>query len=203
VRTLEARRALGATPSQTVGPFFHPLIREGENVLATSETAGERVRIEGQVFDGDGKPVPDAMLEIWQANAGGRYRHPADRRPIPLDPVFTGFGRAGTDEQGRYWFETVKPGPVPFDAARAQAPHVNVTVFARGLLDHLATRLYFAGDPANDADPILQRVPEDRQATLLAQRATAEGPAVYRFDIVLQGEGERAEGETVFFTFAR
>jgi protocatechuate 3,4-dioxygenase alpha subunit len=194
VRTLEARRALGATPSQTVGPFFHPLIREGENVLATSETAGERVRIEGQVFDGDGKPVPDAMLEIWQANAGGRYRHPADRRPIPLDPVFTGFGRAGTDEQGRYWFETVKPGPVPFESAGEQAPHLNIAVFARGLLDHLFTRLYFEGEPRNDADPVLGRVPSARRSTLIAPRAPGRGMSIHRFDIVLQGERE-----TVFF----
>ncbi len=195
---------LGPTPSQTVGPFFHDaMLRDKTNVLAGPGAAGERIRIEGQVFDGEGAPVPDALVEIWQANSHGRYHHPLDQRDLPLDPDFTGFGRSGTDEAGRYWFETVKPGPVPFDAERVQAPHVNVTVFARGLLDHLSTRLYFADDPANDADPILRRVPEDRRATLLAQRATAEGPAVYRFDIVLQGEGERAEGETVFFAFAR
>ena len=195
---------LGPTPSQTVGPFFHDaMLRDETNVLAGPTAAGERIRVEGYVFDGDGAPVPDAVVEIWQANGHGRYHHPADRRDLPLDPAFSGFGRCATDPDGHYWFETVRPGPVPFDAARAQAPHVNVTVFARGLLDHLATRLYFAGDPANDADPILRRVPEDRRATLLAQRATADGPAVYRFDIVLQGEGERAEGETVFFAFAR
>ena len=195
---------LDPTPSHTVGPFFHDaLLRDATNVLAGPGAAGERIRIEGYVFDGDGAPVPDAIVEIWQANAHGRYHHPADRRDLPLDPAFAGFGRSETDLDGHYWFETVKPGPVPFDAANSQAPHVNVTVFARGLLDHLSTRLYFAGDPANDADAILRRVPEDRRATLLAQRATDDGPAVYRFDIVLQGEGERAEGETVFFAFAR
>ncbi len=194
----------GPTPSQTVGPFFHDaLLRDETNVLAGPGAAGERIRIEGYVYDGDGAPVPDAIVELWQADAHGRYHHPADQRDLPLDPAFTGFGRCATDQDGHYWFETVKPGAVPFDAATPQAPHIAVTIFARGLLDHLSTRLYFAGDPANDADPILRRVPEDRRATLLAQRATADGPAVYRFDIVLQGEGERAEGETVFFAFAR
>ncbi len=194
---------LHETPSQTAGPYVHiGLIphqagfdifeNNFSNVLVTPETRGERIRIEGRVFDGTGALARDVLVEIWQANAAGRYNHPLDRRDLPLDEGFSGFGRAGTDEDGRYWFETVKPGPVPFDAARSQAPHVNVTVFARGLLDHLSTRLYFAGDPANEADPILRRVPEDQRATLLAQRATADGPAVYRFDIVLQGEGETA-----------
>ena len=192
------------TPSQTVGPFFHDaMLREPLNVLAGPGAAGERIRIEGRVYDGDGAPVPDAVIEIWQANGHGRYHHPADGRDLPLDPAFTGFGRAGTDGEGRFWFETVKPGPVPFDAATAQAPHLVVTVLARGLLDHLATRLYFAGDPANDTDPILRRVPEDRRGTLLAERAVVGGETVYRFDIVLPGEGERGEGETVFFAFGR
>ncbi len=192
------------TPSQTVGPFFHhALLREPLHVLAGPGAAGERIRVEGTVYDGDGAPVPDAAIEIWQANAHGRYHHPADTRDLPLDPAFTGFGRAGTDADGRYRFETVKPGPVPFDAAAAQAPHIVVTVLARGLLDHLVTRLYFAGEPANDADPILQRVPADRRATLLAARAVAGGETVYRFDIVLQGKIARAEGETVFFALGR
>ena len=195
---------LGPTPSQTVGPFFHDaMLRDETNVLAGLGAAGERIRIEGYVYDGDGAPIPDAIVEIWQANAHGRYHHPFDRRDLPLDPPFTGFGRCATDRDGRYWFETVRPSAVPFDAETRQAPHIAVTVFARGLLDHLSTRLYFADDPANDADPILQRVPEDRRATLLAQRTNADGGVTYCFDIVLQGEGERAEGETVFFTFAR
>ena len=192
------------TPSQTVGPFFHDaMLREAMNVLAGPAAAGERIRIEGTVFDGDGAPVPDAVIELWQANSQGRYQHPGDDRPLPLDPDFTGFGRADTDLDGRFWFETIKPGAAPFDATTMQAPHINVTVFARGLLNHLTTRLYFAGDPANDADPILQRVPPDRRATLLAQPATAAGQTIYRFDIVLQGEGERADGETVFFAFTQ
>ena len=185
------------TPAQTVGPFFHPcLLREDApgNVLVRPQTAGGRIRIEGRVLDGDGGPVADALIEIWQANSHGRYRHPRDRGAAPLDPAFTGFGRCGTDETGRYWFETVKPGPVPFDGDRLQAPHICVTVFARGLLNHLVTRLYFADEPANAADPVLHQAPEERRATLLAQRAEAHGAAVYRFDIILQGAGE-----TVFF----
>lgn len=189
--------ARALTPSQTVGPFFHGgLLREGLNVLVTPEAAGERIRIEGVVYDGDRAPVSDAMVEIWQANARGRYRHPADQRPIPLDPAFVGFGRAGTDEAGYFWFETVKPGRVPFDRETDQASHINVAVSARGLLDHLYTRLYFADEPGNRTDPVLQRVPEDRRPTLLARRARIDGTVVYRFDIVLQGEDE-----TAFFEF--
>jgi protocatechuate 3,4-dioxygenase, alpha subunit len=192
------------TPSQTVGPFFHDaMLREAMNVLAGPAATGDRIRIEGTVYDGAGAPVPDAIIELWQANSHGRYQHPSDDRPLPLDPDFTGFGRAGTDQNGRFWFETVKPGAAPFDAATMQAPHISVTVFARGLLNHLTTRLYFAGDPANDTDPILQRVPADRRATLLARPTTTAGQTVYRFDIVLQGEGERADGETVFFIFGQ
>ena len=183
------------TGSQTVGPFFAPtLLREGarRNVLTRPETAGERIRIEGRVLDGDGMPVPDALVEIWQANAHGRYNHPADQGPAALDPSFTGFGRSGTAEDGSYWFETVKPGPVPFDGERLQAPHICVTVFARGLLNHLVTRLYFEDEPANAGDPLLQCVPNDRRATLLARREPSETVVVYRFDIVLQGEDETA-----------
>ena len=183
------------TSSQTVGPFFAPaLLREDGrvNVLTRSETAGERIRIEGRVLDGNGVPVPDALVEIWQANAHGRYNHAMDQGPAPLDPAFLGFGRSGTAEDGSYWFETVKPGPVPFDVERMQAPHICVTVFARGLLNHLVTRLYFDDEPSNALDPVLQRVPDDRRATLLARHETVETVVVYRFDIVLQGAGETA-----------
>lgn len=190
---------LGPTPAQTVGPFFADSLLRADarrNVLVTPETVGERIRIEGHVTDGDGVGVPDALVEIWQANSNGRYRHPADTRGVPLDPTFAGFGRSGTDEQGRYWFETVRPGRAPFDGQREQAPHICVTVFARGLLNSLVTRLYFADQPENSGDPVLRLVPDERRATLLAQREpdTADGQAVYRFDIVLQGTGE-----TVFF----
>lgn len=205
----------GLAPSQTVGPFFLDCLLRPDarrNVLVTPETVGERIRVEGRVLDGDGVGVPDALVEIWQASAAGRYAHPGDMRDEALpDPSFLGFGRSGTEEggvAGAYWFETVRPGPVPFDAAsdgdgagKLQAPHIAVLVFARGLLNHLATRLYFAGDPANDADPVLQRVPAERRKTLLAHRrepdaaeAGAASLPVYTFDIVLQGADE-----TVFF----
>jgi protocatechuate 3,4-dioxygenase alpha subunit len=134
------------------------------------------------------------MIEIWQANAHGRYNHPADTGSAALDPSFLGFGRSGTDEDGRYWFETVKPGPVPFDGKRWQAPHICVIIFARGMLNHLVTRLYFADEPANALDPVLNAVPRDRQATLFATSEQGEALVTYRFDIVLQGANE-----TVFF----
>ena len=186
---------LPLTSSQTVGPFFAPaLLREDaiRNVLTQPETAGERIRIEGLVLDGDGLPVPDAMVEIWQANAHGRYNHSVDQGPAQLDATFLGFGRSGTAENGSYWFETIKPGPVPFNGERVQAPHIGVTVFARGLLNHLITRLYFEDEPTNTEDPILQCVPDERRSTLLARRETIEETIVYRFDIVLQGAGETA-----------
>lgn len=183
------------TGSQTVGPFFEPgLLREDarRNVLTQPETVGERIRIVGRVLDGDGAPVPDALIEIWQANAHGRYNHQADQGVASLDPTFLGFGRSGTGEDGSYWFETIKPGSVPFDKTQQQAPHICVTVFARGLLNHLVTRLYFEDEPANAHDPILHYVPEERRATLLAKREPGDAPIVYRFDIILQGEGETA-----------
>jgi protocatechuate 3,4-dioxygenase alpha subunit len=183
--------------SQTVGPFFHDCLLRHDaqrNVLAGLGAEGQRVRIEGLVYDGDGLGVPDAVIEIWQANHYGRYNHPADTRDLPLDPDFSGFGRAGTDSGGRYWFETIKPGRVPFDGQRRQAPHICAAVFARGLLNHVYTRLYFADEPANAEDPILALVPAERHATLLARASLAGGVSLYRFDIVLQGAGE-----TVFF----
>lgn len=189
----------GLTSSQTVGPFFGPaLVRDDEmqQVLVNPDTQGRRIRIEGRVYDGDGVPVPDALIEIWQANAYGRYHHPDDQSDAPLDPEFTGFGRSGADDEGRFWFETIVPGPVAFDRERLQAPHISVTILARGLLNHLFTRIYFADEPANADDPILQLVPADRRVTLLATR-TDDGPtAVYQFDIILQGPGE-----TVFFSY--
>jgi protocatechuate 3,4-dioxygenase, alpha subunit len=183
------------TSSQTVGPFFAPaLLREDarRNVLTRPDTVGERIRIEGRVLDGDGVPVPDALIEIWQANAQGRYNHTADQGAAQLDSSFLGFGRSGTAEDGSYWFETVKPGLVPFDSERMQAPHICATVFSRGLLNHLVTRLYFEDEPGNALDPVLQCVPNDRRATLLARREARGTVVVYRFDIVLQGADETA-----------
>jgi len=186
---------LPLTSSQTVGPFFAPaLLREDaiRNVLTQPETAGERIRIEGHVLDGDGEAVPDAMVEIWQANTHGRYNHTADKRAAKLDASFLGFGRSGTAEDGSYWFETIKPGRVPFYHEQFQAPHICVTVFSRGLLNHLVTRLYFEDEQTNAEDPILQCVPDERRSTLLARREILEVTIVYRFDIVLQGAGETA-----------
>lgn len=185
------------TGSQTVGPFFGPaLLREDarRNVLVQPETVGERLRIEGRLLDGTGTPIPDGLVEIWQANAHGRYNHPGDVRPLPLDPTFSGYGRSGTGEDGSFWFETIRPGAVPFDETRMQAPHLSVTIFSRGLLNHLATRIYFADEAANASDPILQQIAEERRETLLARREPERTALVYRLDIVLQGAGE-----TVFF----
>jgi protocatechuate 3,4-dioxygenase, alpha subunit len=192
---MSAQPALGVTPTQTIGPFFSPaLLRDPQNVLATDVTAGERIRIEGRILDGAGNVVPDALIEIWQANSHGRFNHPRDRRDLPLDPQFSGYGRSSTDDDGVYWFETIKPGPVPFEDAQMQAPHLSVTVHARGMLNHAQTRLYFEDEPANADDPILGLVPADRRSTLIARREEADGTVTYRLDIVLQGRGE-----TVFF----
>jgi protocatechuate 3,4-dioxygenase alpha subunit len=183
------------TASQTVGPFFSPaLLREDarRTTLIGPQTPGERIRIVGHVLDGDLQPIPDALVEIWQANAEGHYNHPSEEDAGLIDPTFTGFGRSGTDEDGRYWFETIKPGPVNFDDTRLQAPHISLTIFARGLLNHLMTRLYFESEPTNATDPILQRVPVERQQTLLARREQGDEHPTYRFDIILQGEGQTA-----------
>ena len=183
------------TSSQTVGPFFGPaLLREDaiRNVMIKPETSGERIRIEGRVLDGEGLPVPDAMVEIWQANSNGRYNHSIDKGPTQLDPSFLGFGRSGTTEDGSYWFETIKPGRVPFYQDKLQAPHICVTVFSRGLLNHLITRLYFEDEQTNAEDPILLCVPDKRRSTLLARRESRVGMIVYRFNIIMQGAGETA-----------
>lgn len=187
------------TGSQTVGPFFHDcLMREDArcDALASPDDEGPRIRIEGRVLDGDGAAVPDAVLELWQANRHGRFNHPLDQRDLPLDPAFTGYGRIATDGDGWFRVTTVKPGAVPFDERAMQAPHIALTVMGRGLLNHLYTRLYFDDEPENARDPILQRVPAERRTTLIAARnASAAGiDTVYRIDIVLQGTGE-----TVFF----
>ena len=191
------------TPSQTIGPFFaygltptqygYPLASVCSPDLTTDETPGERVRIQGHVLDRDGEPMSDALVEIWQADAEGRYSHPAD--PRGSNASFGGFGRAGTgtDPDSRYWFDTIKPGSVD----GAQAPHVNVIVFARGLPNHVFTRIYFADEEtANEADPVLAAVPPNRRHTLLAMRdpAALTRGTVYRFDIRMQGDDE-----TVFF----
>ncbi len=184
------------TPSQTAGPFYSlGLTRSPMNVLATDTTQGEKIRVEGQVLDGDGNVVSDALVEIWQANAYGRYNHPEDKQEKPLDPSFTGWGRCGTDKAGQFFFNTIKPGPVPGNGDTVQAPHINVVVFARGMLVHAYTRIYFDGDPANDSDPVLSLIRNKaRRRTLIAPREEKDGKVIYRFYIRLQGENE-----TVFF----
>jgi protocatechuate 3,4-dioxygenase alpha subunit len=185
------------TPSQTIGPFFHrAMLHEGWNDLAARGAAGECIVIEGRVLDGDGRPVSDAMIEIWQANAAGRYDHPEDREEYarenrPIDPNFHGFGRVATDSEGRFRLRTVKPGAVPGGGGAMQAPHINVSVFARGLLKRLATRIYFPHEPLNESDPLLSTLPAKLRATLIARASDAGAAArALNFDIVLQGADE-------------
>ena len=186
------------SPSQTVGPYFaQGLLRQGDqiftNVLISDNTEGERIRIEGGVFDAEGRPIEDAMLEIWQANSHGRYNHPLDEQEKPLDPEFRGHGRASTDIKGIYSFETVKPGSVPGPGNKPQAPHINVIVFARGMLSHAFTRIYFEDEALNRDDPVLMGIADEaHRNTLVAQREEAEGVVIYRFDIHFQGDNETA-----------
>jgi protocatechuate 3,4-dioxygenase alpha subunit len=176
----------GQTPSQTVGPFFHyGLIREGGADLVAEGLDGT-IAIVGRVIDGDGHPVPDAMVEIWQADAAGRYAHPDDPDHAAADPAFVGFGRCATGEDGSFRFLTIRPGRVAGPGNSLQAPHIAVGIMARGMLKRLTTRLYFADAPENAEDPILALVPAERRDTLIAAR---DGDA-WRFDIVLQGDAE-------------
>jgi protocatechuate 3,4-dioxygenase, alpha subunit len=181
-------------PSQTVGPFFHLGCTQHQSVgtLVSADTKGERIQLICRVFDGDGTAVPDAMIELWQANAEGRYNHPEDLQDQNLNS-FRGFGRLATNDEGVCTFTTVKAGQVPANDGTPQASHINVSVFARGVLARLATRIYFAGDPAISSDPVLALVPPERRNTLLA-RKNPEQPHEWHFDIHLCGEHE-----TVFF----
>ncbi|HSD28218.1 MAG TPA: protocatechuate 3,4-dioxygenase subunit alpha [Vicinamibacteria bacterium] len=181
-----------ATTSQTVGPFFSigfDWLMRGD--LAPEGVLGERVTVEGRILDGDAQPVPDAVLELWQADAHGKYAHPEDTQDKPLDPAFRGYGRVSTDGDGRFRFRTVKPGPVPGPAGKAQAPHVLVSVFARGLMKRLVTRMYFPDEPANASDFALGLAEPSRRPTLVAERRNG-GSLLW--NVVLQGPGE-----TVFF----
>jgi len=185
-----------STPSQTAGPYFHLGLTAKHSVtkIAGPKAKGERLRILFRVLDGNNEPVPDAMIEIWQADAEGKYRHPDDPQGKMEDPEFFGFGRLATDQNGICIFETIKPGFVPADdELSVQASHLNVSIFGRGILKRLATRLYFAEDLANDADPVLALVPDERRYTLFAQRV-AEGECDWVLDIHLSGKDE-----TVFF----
>jgi protocatechuate 3,4-dioxygenase, alpha subunit len=188
------------TPSQTVGPYLHIGLVQGEYgapelftpKIAEAGIPGTHIRIEGRVFDGEGNLLPDALIELWQADHQGRYAHPADGRQVASNS-FRGFGRCATSQEGGFAFATIKPGQVPAPGGKLQAPHINVGILARGLLKRLFTRIYFAGDLANTADPILALVPADRRDTLMAKPDPAS-PGLYRFDIRLQGKDE-----TVFF----
>ena len=199
---------LKETASQTAGPYVHiGLIpdmagfdifeKNFSNVLAGLNTKGERITLEGQVLDGTGTPLRDVLLEIWQANASGRYNHPADRSAGALDPEFRGWGRAGSDFQsGLISFETIKPGVTSDKSGRRYAPHINVWIVARGINIGLNTRLYFSDEEAaNAADPVLNLIEQPvRRSTLIAKRSERAGKAIYSFTINLQGPDE-----TVFF----
>jgi protocatechuate 3,4-dioxygenase alpha subunit len=193
--------SLRQTPSQTVGPYFaygltapqygYPFTGLASDQVADELVPGERIRITGRVFDGAGVPIPDAMIEIWQADSEGRYAHPNDVRAS--NQRFRGFGRfgTGTERENRFTFSTVKPGSVD----GVQAPHVNVIVFMRGMLTHAYTRIYFSDEAdANARDPVFSSVPAERRGTLIARREEIPAGTLYHFDIHMQGDDE-----TVFF----
>lgn len=185
--------SLQATTSQTVGPYFSiGLARLTKTVLAGPDVSGVRVTIAGRVVDAGGKGVPDALLEIWQANSQGKYAHPEDTQNKPIEAAFHGYGRIPTDENGKYSFATIKPGQVPGPDGKLQAPHIAVSVFARGLLRRLVTRIYFPNEVTNEGDYILHLVEPARRGTLIARTTAEEGKL--EWNVILNG----AE-ETVFF----
>ena len=182
----------GLTPSQTIGPFYWGTIVKAYRAdMAPPGVVGERIEVALVLHDVEGAVVPDGLFEVWQANSHGRYNHPDDRRNLPLDAGFEGFGRASTDDKGEAHFATVKPGRVPWPEGGMQAPHINISIFARGVLNRLATRLYFDGDPALAEDPVLKLVEPARRDTLIAKR---DGAGLWRLPIRLGGPAE-----TVFF----
>jgi len=185
----------GITASQTVGPFLKiGLVREGQEYVVPKNTNGA-LKVQGRVYDGEGKPVPDAMIEIWQANVHGKYNHPEDLSDAELVKGFNGFGRSCTDEEGCFFFVTVKPGRVAGLGNTLQAPHMAINVFARGMLKQQVTRLYFSDEiNANSEDPVLNSI-EDAEVrdTLVASKVNDEnGIPCYKFNIHLQGEKETA-----------
>jgi protocatechuate 3,4-dioxygenase alpha subunit len=182
-----------STPSQTVGPFFSIGLKHLNRADLSEGITGERIKIQGSVLDGDGQPVPDAILEIWQADPDGRYRHPEHSAAQNAATLFFGFGRIPTDEEGRFSFTTVRPGPVHGPDGKPQAPHLQISVFMRGLLKQLVTRLYFPEEPLNASDPVLQIVPESRRETLIARQVN-EKQNTLEWNVCLQGGNE-----TVFF----
>jgi len=192
---MSARR--GTTPSQTVGPFHRIMVpwEGGAELVAPDDP--HAIRIEGRILDGAGQPVDDSIVEVWQANVHGRYAHSEDTREVPLIQGFDGFGRAIADGEGRFTIVTCKPGCVPGPGDTVQAPHLSLSVFARGLLKHLVTRIYFSDEAAaNGNDPVLLSIKQAvRRETLVAIKQEGDGtPPLYEFDIHLQGPRE-----TVFF----
>ena len=182
--------SLLATSSQTVGPYVHiGFTKLYKDDLAPAGVEGQRVAVSGRVVDGDGNPMGDGIVEIWQADAHGRYAHPESGT---TQSAFHGFGRVPTDSDGRFRFTTIKPGRVPGPGGVLQAPHLSALIVSRGLLKHLSTRMYFPDDSIAE-DPILRLVPEERRATLVAR---SSGPGALEWNIVLQGRDE-----TVFFDF--
>jgi protocatechuate 3,4-dioxygenase alpha subunit len=184
---------LEVTPSQTVGPFFTiGLTWEDGSEVVPDGTPGQ-IWIRGVVYDGAGEPVPDAIVETWQADGDGRFPSAEDPRGAVEANGFRGLGRSGTDDHGRWQIRTIKPGPLPVPGGGYEAPHIDVTVLARGLLARLVTRIYFPEEEAaNGSDPVLCALPVDADRDTLIAEPDGEGG--YRFDIRLQGEGE-----TVFF----
>ncbi|WP_428313346.1 protocatechuate 3,4-dioxygenase subunit alpha [Hydrocarboniphaga sp.] len=181
--------SLQTTPSQTVGPYFRigvePLYRDD---IAGPEALGERIGISGSIRDGDGVPVSDAFIEIWQADAAGVYRHSEDPRAAAANSAFGGFGRVAMDEQGQFRFSTIKPGRVPGADGQPQAPHLSVLIYMRGILKPVLTRIYFGDEAqANERDPVLALVPVTRRATLIA---TPDGDRAYAWHVHMQGEHE-------------
>jgi protocatechuate 3,4-dioxygenase alpha subunit len=186
--------SLRGSTSQTIGPY----LRIGLEWMVIEDLApqgvpGERIRIEGRVTDGDGKPVNDAAVEIWQANSQGKYASPEDTQEKPLDKGFRGYGRSLSDDAGAFRFRTIKPGRVPGLDGKLQAPHMTVTIFMRGLLKQLQTRIYFPDDPANAEDAVLSLVPAERRGTLIAKK---RGVGLLEWNVLLQGRGE-----SVFFDY--
>ena len=184
------------TPSQTVGPFFHDALLDKDRSQLVAPDHPDSIRIEGTIYDGAANPVSDAIVEIWQANGAGRYNDPRDdREDLPLDSeTFSGFGRSGTDAGGKFSFVTVKPGPVPGPDGGMQAPHIMVSVFARGLLKRVVTRIYFPDEQeANQNDPVISSIEDGELRRTLVAHERGDG---LRFDIHLQGEDQ-----TAFFGF--
>ncbi len=152
------------TVSQTVGPFFHIGLRWLFNEHVVEDGApGRHIIVQGKVLDGDGAPVPDALIEVWQADSNGTYSHPSDAHEKPGSAGFRGYARVPTSDEGRFRLYTVKPGRVPAPGGGMQAPHILVALFMRGLLRHLVTRIYFSDEPSNEEDLVLQRVPAPRR----------------------------------------